>query len=111
MNPAEMPCCFTACSSELRKSLSGSKRKTDLTNWLNDDLLIRFSGYILPIDAPVMIQWGHLTAVLETRGKAMSAIDSLIAAVALYNGLSLVTRNEKDFEHTGIMMINPWTAP
>ncbi len=88
--------------------LSDSKRKTQLTYWLNNDLLVRFSRQILPIDTPVMIQWGHLIAALEVRGKMMSALDALIAIIAQYNDLSLVTRNEKDFEHIDVMLINPW---
>jgi predicted nucleic acid-binding protein len=38
----------------------------------------------------------------------MPAIDSLIAATALQNEMVLVTRNEKDFSHSGIEILNPW---
>jgi hypothetical protein len=37
----------------------------------------------------------------------MLAIDSLIAATCLQGGLDLVTRNESDFAHTGVTVINP----
>jgi predicted nucleic acid-binding protein len=38
----------------------------------------------------------------------MSAIDSLLAATALHGNFSLVTRNEEDFKHAGVSIINPW---
>jgi len=30
-------------------------------------------------------------------------------AIALQHSLSLVTRNEKDFAGTGVVIINPWS--
>jgi tRNA(fMet)-specific endonuclease VapC len=55
------------------------------------------------------LAWGTLIADLESQGGALPAIDSLIAATALHHELHLVTRNEKDFEGTGVIIINPWT--
>jgi tRNA(fMet)-specific endonuclease VapC len=96
---------------EIRKGiekLPDSRRKTTLHSWLIEELMARFSGKILPIDAEVVLMWGQLIGSLESDGKKMAAIDSLIAATALYNHCSLVTRNEPDFKHTGIAIINPW---
>jgi hypothetical protein len=56
-----------------------------------------------------MLQWGQLTATLEAKGKPMSAMDSLIAASALSRGLALVTRNQDDFKHADVTVVNPWT--
>jgi toxin FitB len=88
--------------------LPEAKRRDELVNWLNEDLLIRFDNKILTIDIPVILAWGTLIADLESRGRALPAIDSLIAATALQHELQLVTRNEKDFEGTGVIVINPW---
>lgn len=96
---------------EIRKGiekLPDSERKNILDAWLCEQLLVRFQDRLLPIDAPVMLRWGQLTGMLERQGKTMGAIDSLIAATALHGGLTLVTRNEIDFRHTGLPILNLW---
>ena len=90
------------------EKLADSSRKSALAEWLGGDLLIRFTDRILPIDIPVMLVWGQLTAGLEKQGRRMPAIDSLIAATCLQARLDLVTRNESDFAHCGIAVVNPW---
>jgi tRNA(fMet)-specific endonuclease VapC len=90
------------------EKLPDSRRKTELRDWLQDDLLARFHGKILPLDTNVIVEWGVLTARVESTGKAMPAIDSLIAATVLANKMTLVTRNDSDFEAAGIEIVNPW---
>ena len=99
---------------ELRKGiekLAPSRRKDELTAWLDHDLLRRFAGHIVMITTEVMLVWGELTGRLEREGKPLAAIDSLIAASALEGKYTLVTRNEADFQHTGVSLINPWNVP
>jgi len=96
---------------EIRKGiqkLPDSHRKATLQEWLFNDLLDRFQGRILPIDTEVILTWGQLVGNLESQGKKMAAMDSLIAAIVLCGGLKLVTRNEEDFKHTEIPLANPW---
>lgn len=96
---------------EIRKGIEkmpASERKDILTTWLNEDLLVRFSGKMATLDADVLLVWGELTGRLEREGKKMSAMDSLVAALALHGKFCLVTRNEEDFQHAGITLINPW---
>jgi len=38
----------------------------------------------------------------------MPVVDSLIAATAIKNNLTVVTRNIKDIENSGCQSINPW---
>lgn len=96
---------------ELKKGiekLPASQRKASLQEWFDEELLVRFVGRILPIDTAVMLTWGQLTARLEQRGRKLPAMDSLIAAVALHGGFTLVTRNDADFQDTGVTLFNPW---
>ena len=90
------------------EKLPKSRRKTDLHNWLKEDLLVRFEGNILALDTDTLIEWGALTARLESAGKPMPAIDSLIAATTLSKKMTLVTRNVSDFEDSSAEIVNPW---
>jgi predicted nucleic acid-binding protein len=90
------------------EKLPPSKRRDTVREWLEADLLIRFQERILEITTEVMLVWGELTGRLEKEGRPIKAIDSLIAAIALQGNYCLVTRNEHDFQHTGVTIINPW---
>ncbi len=98
---------------EIAKGISkitAYKRKESLTNWLNEILPNRFEQRILSIDVSTMVLWGNLVGQLEQNGRPLPVMDSLIAAIALQNSLSLVTRNEKDFAGTGVVIVNPWSS-
>ena len=90
------------------EKLPPSKRKDTLKAWLKTDLLTRFQGRILDLTTEVSLMWGELTGRLENEGKTMTAIDSLIAAIVLQRNYTLVTRNDRDFQHSGLTIINPW---
>jgi predicted nucleic acid-binding protein len=89
--------------------LTPSKRKESLSTWLNETLPNRFEHRILTLDVSTMVLWGNLVGQLEQNGRPLPAMDSLIAAIALQHSLSLVTRNEKDFAGTGLIIVNPWS--
>jgi toxin FitB len=96
---------------EIRKGIEKllpSKRRETVREWLETDLLLRFQGRILEITTEVMLVWGELVGRLEKEGKPISAIDSLIAAIVLQGNYRLVTRNEHNFQYSGVTIINPW---
>lgn len=93
---------------ELRKGIEGvpdAKRRMALTDWLETDLPAFFAGRILPVDTQVADRWGRL---LSAAGRPLPAIDSLLAASAAQHGLSMVTRNSREFADLGLDVINPW---
>jgi len=90
------------------EKLSASKRKNTLDSWFKEELLTRFHNRILPLDLPVLLTWGELTARLEKHGTPLPAIDSLLAATALQAEFTLVTRNTGDFQLAGISLYDPW---
>ena len=90
------------------EKLPASTRKDTLLDWLDSDLLLRFSGRILSVDTATMRTWATLTAQLERVGRPLPVIDSIIAALALQHRFILATRNSADFQDTGVDLVNPW---
>lgn len=88
--------------------LDEGRRKRALAEWLEGDLLDRFDGRILPVDVPAALAWGDLMAESKQRGFALAAMDGLIAAHAVSRGLTLVTRNTRDFAGLKVELLNPW---
>ena len=96
---------------EIRKGVAGlpqGKRQTQLEMWLEVDLQARFSGRILSVDEPVADRWGLMAAEAKRKGRALSAIDGLLAATALHRNLTIVSRNVSDFANTQVTTLNPW---
>lgn len=95
---------------EIRKGVGrveDPKRRQTLIDWLNVELPTFFLGRLLAIDAQVADRWGRLQS---DAGRPLPAIDGLLAATALQHGLTLVTRNVKDFAGLNLDIINPWSA-
>jgi len=93
---------------EIRKGLERVQeptRKQALLDWLEVELPNYFVGRVLAIDAATADRWGRLMA---QAGRPLPAIDALLAATALHNDLTLVTRNIKDFAGLNVPVINPW---
>jgi toxin FitB len=74
-----------------------------LRAWIDHQILPRFEGRILVVDAVVAQRCARLH-VPNRRAER----DALIAATALVHGLTIATRNVRDFEATGVPLINPW---
>ncbi|HFE63121.1 MAG TPA: type II toxin-antitoxin system VapC family toxin [Caldithrix sp.] len=97
---------------ELQKGiskLSASRKKKQLSEWLENDLRLRFEYRLLPISQDIAVRWGILQGDLEKEGMPMATIDGLIAATALEYNLTLVTRNVDDFKNSGVPLFNPWS--
>lgn len=77
-------------------------RAQSLEIWLHA-ALPKFGSRILPVDEPVAQLWGRLSA-----GRTVPVIDTYIAATALVHGLTVATRNIKDFAWTGVPTFDPF---
>ena len=84
------------------------RRRDRISHWLEVGLPERFEGRILGIDQRIAVEWGTLTARVKNLGGSLSSMDAFLAATADVNRLMLVTRNQKDFEKTESLQINPW---
>ena len=62
----------------------------------------------LPFDAAAAPYYAAVHAQRRAAGQPVTTQDVMIAAIALACDATLVTRNVKDFEHTGVKLFNPW---
>ena len=93
---------------ELRKGValkqhSDAVAASQLAVWV-EGLQTHFSKRILSIDAATAKLWGDLSAQ-----RPRPVIDTLLAATAITHDLTLVTRNTRDVEDTGVRFLDPWS--
>jgi len=94
---------------EIRKGIESLRRRDAasaevLDRWLHE-LAADYAGRILPIDQAIAEQWGRFNVP-----DPLSMLDSLLAATASVHRMTLVTRNLKDVERTGVGCLNPFSG-
>lgn len=87
--------------------LEVGRNRNKLQTWF-DGIRSQFGGRTLLADEAIWLTWARLKAEAEHLGRPQEDIDLLIAATAQVHSLTLVTRNVKHFQDTGIELINPW---
>jgi predicted nucleic acid-binding protein len=87
----------------LRIERRDSRQGARLRAWLDGQVMEVFASRTLPVDAAVAVQSARLHVP-----DPHSERDALIAATAMVHRMTLVTRNIRDFEGTGVTAVNPW---
>ena len=75
-----------------------------LDRWL-ENVRATFDSRILAVDEQVAELWGRMNV-----SNPLPLTDGLMAATARVHGLTLVTRNTRDFVAAGLTVLNPFTA-
>jgi toxin FitB len=88
----------------LRMERKDRRQGAQLREWMEGQVLTEFAGRILPVDTTV----ARRSASLHVPDP-MPERDAMIAATALVHGMTLVTRNMRDFQRTGVTTLDPWT--
>lgn len=89
--------------------LPAGRMRNDLDVWY-EELRGSFARQTVGSTPEAFVRWGELRARQEARGRTLPLIDGLLAATAIENGLTLVTRNTADFALFGVELLNPWRA-
>ena len=84
-----------------------------------EDLVRRFEGILDSLFQDRVFDWtaadaracAHIMEFKRRRGEPLDSHlpDAMLAGTAIRHGLSVVTRNRRDFRNTGIITVNPWT--
>ncbi|MDH4409428.1 MAG: type II toxin-antitoxin system VapC family toxin [Verrucomicrobiales bacterium] len=100
-------CLCVVSLGEIRKGIEILRRKAPdqcptFERWL-EVLKSDYSNDLLPVNEEIMNRWGILQAA-----QSLPVLDGLIAATALEHGLTVATRKVRDFEKTGVKLVNPF---
>ncbi|MDD2723217.1 MAG: type II toxin-antitoxin system VapC family toxin [Methylovulum sp.] len=82
----------------LRDPIAGQS----LEQWLQQ-IENNVTQQVLPVNKTIADRWGRLNVP-----NLLPAIDGLLAATALEHDLTLVTRNVRDVERSGVRLLNPF---
>jgi predicted nucleic acid-binding protein len=83
-----------------------AKSSPRIERWFED--FLESDCRILEITTPIARHAGVLRGQLAKRGRPRAQADMLIAATAALHGLTLATRNERDFKGCGVTVVNPF---
>lgn len=84
-----------------RTRAQDEKKAQEIEAWVDQ---LAGTIQVLPMDGLCFREWARLM-----NGKSDTLVeDAMIAATARAHGLTVVTRNERDFEALGVALLNPF---
>ena len=83
-----------------------SAMEAAMTRWLDQG----FRDRILPFDSAAARAYAEIAADRRHAGRPIGEADCQIAAICRCRSAVLVTRNLRDFQRTGIDVVDPWVA-
>lgn len=103
---------LTAVSlAELRYGLAvlpAGRRKRVLVEQIEGLVIPLFAGRVLAFGEAASRHYADIQSQARRLGRPMPLADALIAAMAREWGLAVATRNVRDFEASGLEVVNPW---
>lgn len=91
------------------RRLPNGQRKAELAQRIDEAVApYRGSRSVLAFDTDAAERYAEVLASREAAGAPVSTADAQIAAICLAHGATCATRNVKDFQHTGVELVDPW---
>jgi toxin FitB len=85
-------------------------RRSELSDWLVHKVRPMFEQRILQVTEDIMFKWWLLVEEGRKTGHTFSQPDLIIGATALEHGLTLVSRDTRDYLKAHVPVINPWRS-
>ena len=105
---------FSAVSeAELRYGaaiLPVGRRRDTLLFQIEAMLRDAFEDRVLPFDSDAARAYGNIAAARRSAGRPVAHADCQIAAIAAARSMAVATRNVRDFEDTGVEIVDPWAG-
>jgi predicted nucleic acid-binding protein len=83
--------------------------RAELTDWRAHKVRPMFAQRVLPVTEEIMFKWRLLMEEGRKAGHTFSEPDLIIAATALEHGLTLVSRDTREYERARVPVFDPWT--
>ncbi|GAB3996626.1 type II toxin-antitoxin system VapC family toxin [Glycomyces albus] len=90
------------------EQLEQGRRRAELHALVEQGVAEAFRGRILPFAIDETAHYASVVAVRRRAGRPIKVCDAMIAAIGRSHGAIVATRDFKDFEGTGVTLINPW---
>jgi predicted nucleic acid-binding protein len=91
-------------------SLSAGRKKRGLLEAATTVFDEYFSGRIFAFDHLAAVEYADIVCQRDSFGTPISMADAQIAAICRRFSAGFATRNTKDFDNIGLVLINPWEA-
>jgi len=88
--------------------LGDATRRAALHDWLTHKVRPMFEQRILEVSEDVVFKWRVLVEAGRKAGHTYSQPDLFIAATALHHGLTVVSRDTREYQRAGVPVLNPW---
>jgi predicted nucleic acid-binding protein len=88
--------------------VADATRRGELSDWLAHKVRPMFDQRVLAVTEDIMFKWRLLVEEGRKIGHTFSQPDLIIAATALHHGLTIVSRDRRDYEHARVPVFNPW---
>ena len=89
--------------------LPAGRRRQSLLADIEGMLRDAFGDRVLPFDRAAAREYADIAAARRAAGRPVAPVDCQIAAIARSRGMTVATRNSRDFEEIGLDIVNPWT--
>jgi len=83
-------------------------RRKDLLRTAAQEVFSTFAEHVLAFDATAAMEYAEIVRERERIGAPIDGFDAQIAAICRLHGATLASRNTKDYQNTGIALIDPW---
>jgi toxin FitB len=111
--PLDLLYVSTVTIAEIRFAIelvTGASRRAALNAWLTHKVRPLFAQRVLEVSEDVLFKWRLLVEEGRKSGHTFSQPDSFIAATALHHGMTVVSRDTREYERAGVPVLNPWES-